>query len=124
MLTPSLICAVISTQLITLLRLLLEQWERSQVDALGLGVPVEFDFIRLLGLETVQSWLIRLDDQRLTVILNLLGNGLDGVAAPGTVFAVLDVRKAKLHTFKAPNPRLNVLLRGEAASFATIYSSL
>ncbi|HSN98769.1 MAG TPA: hypothetical protein VLS89_10810 [Candidatus Nanopelagicales bacterium] len=65
-----------------------------------------------------------LSAKRLTVILNLLTNGLADVAAPGTVFAVLDVRKAKLHTFKAGNPRLNVLLRGEAASFATIYSSL
>ena len=65
-----------------------------------------------------------LSAKRLTVILNLLTNGLDGVAAPDTVFAVLDVRKAKLNTFKAPNPRLNLLLRGEAASFATIYGSL
>ena len=65
-----------------------------------------------------------LSAKRLTVLLNLLTNGLDGVAPPGTVYAVLDVRKAKLHTFKAPNPRLNVLLRGEAASFATIYASL
>lgn len=72
MLIPSLICALISTQLITLLRLLLEQWQRSQVDALGLGVPVELDFIRLLGLETVQAWLIRLDDQQLTVILIII----------------------------------------------------
>ncbi len=65
-----------------------------------------------------------LSAKRLTVILNLLTSGLDGVAAPGTVYAVLDVRKAKLHTFKAPNPRLSLLLRGEAASFATIYASL
>jgi hypothetical protein len=69
LLVPSLICALVGTQLVAFLRLLLEQWQRSQVDALGMGVPVEFDFIQLLGLETVQSWLIRLDDQRLTVIL-------------------------------------------------------
>jgi hypothetical protein len=76
MLGPSLICALVGTQLIALLRLLLEQWQRSEVDALGLGVPVEFDFINLLGLETVQSLLIRLDDQRLTVILIIILGGM------------------------------------------------
>ncbi|AKT42143.1 hypothetical protein [Chondromyces crocatus] len=65
-----------------------------------------------------------LSAKRLTVMLNLLTNGMDGIAAPGTSFAVLDVRKAKLHAPKVPNPRLNTLLRGEAASFATIYASL
>lgn len=63
-----------------------------------------------------------LSAKRTAVILNLLSNGLEGVAAPGTVFAVLDVRQAKIHAFKGPNPRLSLLLRGEAASFATIYA--
>jgi len=87
MLTPSLICALISSQLITLLRLLLEQWQRSQVDALGLGVPVEFDFIRLLGLETVQAWLIRLDDQRLAVMFVIILGGVltGGIFSAGTI---------------------------------------
>jgi hypothetical protein len=65
-----------------------------------------------------------LSAKRTSVILNLLTNGLEGVAQPGTAFAVLDVRNAKLHGFKAPNPRISMLLRGEAASFATIYSAL
>jgi hypothetical protein len=65
-----------------------------------------------------------LSAKRMTVILNLLMNGLEGIAPPGTIFGVLDVRNARLHTFKAPNPRLNLLLRGEAASFATIYAAL
>jgi hypothetical protein len=35
------------------------------------------------------------------------------------------VPRAKLHTAKdAPNPRLEVLLRGEAAAFSTIYEAL
>jgi hypothetical protein len=63
-----------------------------------------------------------LSAKRTAVILNLLSNGLEGVAAPGTVFGVLDVRNAKIHPFKTPNPRLSLLLRGEAASFATIYA--
>ncbi|MCC6551546.1 MAG: hypothetical protein IT372_00815 [Polyangiaceae bacterium] len=65
-----------------------------------------------------------LSAKRTAVILNLLTNGLEGAAAPGTVFGVLDVRNARIHAFKAPSPRLSILLRGEAASFATIYSAL
>lgn len=65
-----------------------------------------------------------LSAKRNAVILNLLTSGLEGAVKPGTAFAVLDVRNAKLHGFKAPNPRLSLLLRGEAASFATIYASL
>lgn len=61
--------------------------------------------------------------KRTSVVLNLLAGGL-GDAAPGNTLALLDVRNAKLHTFKAPNPRLGVLLRGEAASFSTIYTAL
>jgi hypothetical protein len=65
----------------------------------------------------------QLSSKRISVILSLLMNGL-AEGAPGSVFAVLDVRNAKIHTFKIPNPRLNLLLRGEAASFATIYTAL
>jgi hypothetical protein len=64
-----------------------------------------------------------LSGKRISVVLNLLAGGL-AEASPGKVLAVLDVRNAKLHTFKAPNPRLGVLLRGEAASFSTIYTAL
>jgi hypothetical protein len=64
-----------------------------------------------------------LSTKRTSVVLNLLAGGL-GDSAPGNTLALLDVRNAKLHTFKAPNPRLGVLLRGEAASFSTIYTAL
>jgi hypothetical protein len=64
-----------------------------------------------------------LSTKRVSVIQSLLVNGLSATA-PGTAFGVLDVRNAKLHTFKVPNPRVNLLLRGEAASFATIYAAL
>jgi hypothetical protein len=38
-------------------------------------------------------------------------------------FAMLDVKNAHLHAMKSsPNPRLPLLLRGEAASFSTIYA--
>ncbi|MCC6557012.1 MAG: hypothetical protein IT372_29015 [Polyangiaceae bacterium] len=65
-----------------------------------------------------------LSAKRMSVILNLLHGGLGSSVAPGTVFGVLDVRKAKIHAFKVPNPRVSVLLRGEAASFATIHAAL
>ncbi|EYF06271.1 hypothetical protein [Chondromyces apiculatus] len=64
-----------------------------------------------------------LSAKRTTVVLNLLAGGL-AESNPGKVLALLDVRNAKLHTFKAPNPRLGVLLRGEAAAFSTIYAAL
>jgi hypothetical protein len=64
-----------------------------------------------------------LSSKRASVVLNLLLCGL-AERAPGSAFAVLDVRSAKLHSFKVPNPRLGLLLRAEAASFATIYTGL
>jgi hypothetical protein len=64
-----------------------------------------------------------LSSKRTSVVLNLLAGGL-GDSCPGNVLALLDVRNAKLHVFKALNPRINVLLRGEAASFSTIYTAL
>ncbi len=43
----------------------------------------------------------------------------------GTVFAMLDVKNARLHTLKsAPSPRLGLLIRGEAAAFSTIYAAV
>jgi hypothetical protein len=51
------------------------------VDLLGLGVPVELNFIALLGLLDVQTLLTNLDDQRLAValliiLINVIGGGL------------------------------------------------
>lgn len=62
--------------------------------------------------------------KRVSIVLNLLNAALRA-GNPGVSFAMLDVKNAKLHTLKAiPNPRLNVLLRGEAASFSTMYASV
>jgi hypothetical protein len=61
--------------------------------------------------------------KRASVVLDLLSKGL-GEGYPGHALAVLDVQRSKLHTFSAPNPRLDVLLRGEAAAFSTIYGAL
>ena len=65
-----------------------------------------------------------LSSKRVQVVLTLLTSSGLGTSVPGCVFAMLDVRKGRLHTLKAPNPRLNLLLRGEAASFSTIYAGL
>ena len=65
-----------------------------------------------------------LSAKRVQVVLNLLTSSGLGNAVPGCVFAMLDVRKARIHTLKSPNPRINLLLRGEAASFSTIYARL
>ncbi len=81
MLLPGMICAFTGVQIVSALRLLLDQWQSSQVDLLGLGAPVEFDFINLLGLETTQTLLARLDDQQmmvalLIILISILGGGL------------------------------------------------
>jgi hypothetical protein len=72
MVWPSLICALGSVQAIGGLRRLLERWQSSQVDAAGVGIPVEFDFVNLLGLETVQTLINRLDEQRTVVMLMII----------------------------------------------------
>jgi hypothetical protein len=65
-----------------------------------------------------------LAQKRVSVVVGLLGAAL-APTRPGTVFAMLDVKNAQLRTLaSAPNPRLGLLLRGEAASFSTIYASV
>ena len=65
-----------------------------------------------------------LAQKRVGVVLGLVTSAL-GPGRPGTVFGMLDVKNARLHTLKsAPNPRLGLLIRGEAASFSTIYASV
>jgi hypothetical protein len=86
MLIPGLLCAVAGVQIVSLLRLLLDQWQAAQADLLGLGVPVEFDFITLLGLETVQTAIARLDDQSLLLALLII---LVSVIAGGLVVALM-----------------------------------
>jgi hypothetical protein len=65
-----------------------------------------------------------LTHKRTGILLSLLQRGLAD-QCPDHVFAVLDVRTARLHTLStAPNPRLDVLLRGEAAAFSAMYGAL
>ena len=81
MLLPGLVCAAGSIQIVGALRTLLDKWQATQADLLGLGVPVDFDFITLLGLETAQALITRLDDQRyivalLIILVSVIGGGL------------------------------------------------
>jgi hypothetical protein len=65
-----------------------------------------------------------LAQKRVAVVLGLITSAL-GPGRSGTVFAMLDVKNARLHTLKsAPNPRLGLLIRGEAAAFSTIYAAV
>ena len=72
----------------------------------------------------VMQW----DGKSVTGTINPGPKGIDftgGTLNPDGWKFTLDVKNAKLHTPKAaPNPKLNVLLRGEAASFSTIYASV
>jgi hypothetical protein len=81
MLLPGLICAVAGVQVVTILRALLDNWHAVQTELLGLDVPVEFDLITLLGLETAQTLITRLDDQSLLlalliILISVIGGGL------------------------------------------------
>lgn len=81
MLLPGLVCAIGGTQLIAVLRTFLDETQTASVDPLGLGVPLEFDFIQLLNLGSAQSMLARLDDQSfivalLIILIMVLGGGL------------------------------------------------
>lgn len=69
---PGLLCAWSSTELLVILRDWLNTWQNtSQID-LGLTQIPGFDFINMLGLANIQSWLNRLSDQRLLVALFIL----------------------------------------------------
>lgn len=81
MFLPGLICAYVAVQLVAILRVFLDEWQTSATDPLGLGVPLEFDFIAILGLESIQTLLIRLDEQSfvlavLIVLSSVFGGGL------------------------------------------------
>lgn len=81
MILPGVICGLVIRQTVSALRRYLENWQTSAVDPLGLGVPVEFNFIDLLGLEATQTFLIGLDDQGpvlvlLIVLVSVIGGGL------------------------------------------------
>jgi len=65
-----------------------------------------------------------LSAKRVSITLNLMSQGNLARRVPGCALAVLDVRKARLHTLDTANPRLGLLLRGEAASFSTIYAAI
>ena len=65
-----------------------------------------------------------LAQKRVSTVVGLISSAL-GPGRPGTVFAMLDVKNGQLRTQKSTqNPRLGLLLRGEAASFSTIYASV
>lgn len=64
-----------------------------------------------------------LTPRRTALVLALLSRGICE-SNPEFVPAILDVRSAKLHTSATTSPRIDLLLRGEAASFATIYAAV
>jgi hypothetical protein len=76
---PGLLCSIAGAQMVGALRALLENWQKAVLD-LGL-VPVEFDFVTLLGLEAALATLTTLDNNRfllflLIILLYLIVGGL------------------------------------------------
>ena len=77
MILPGLLCAFAGVQVVGVLRIFFEEWQAQQLELMGL--PIQFDFIELLGLETTQRLLTQLDDQRLVVgLLMVLGSVIGG----------------------------------------------
>ena len=79
LLLPGLMCSLASVQVVGALRALLENWQQAAFD-LGL-IPVEFDFVSLLGLEAALTTLTTLDNNSfllvlLIVLLYLIAGGL------------------------------------------------
>jgi hypothetical protein len=60
----------------------------------------------------------RIASRRAAVMLGLLSAGL---ASAEHEIAVLDVQRGKLHTAATPDPRIDVLVRGEAAAFMSMF---
>lgn len=56
------------------------------------------------------------------LLVNQLLHGALAQTWPGTVFGVLDVRRARLHPFKA-RTEVGALLQAEAASFSTLFDA-
>jgi hypothetical protein len=67
---PGLLCSIASAQMVGALRTLLENWQKAVLD-LGL-VPVEFDFVTLLGLEAALAALTTLDDNSFLLVLLIM----------------------------------------------------
>ncbi len=63
-----------------------------------------------------------LSPQRIMVANQLLANALASTW-PGTVFAILDVRRARLFPYR-PKSEVGLLLKAEATSLATLYAGL
>jgi hypothetical protein len=57
------------------------------------------------------------------MVVNELLHGAFSATWPGTVCAVLDVRRARLYPYR-PKSEMGALLRAEAASFASLYAVL
>lgn len=75
---PSILCSVISTQAISIIRTRLDEREAAGPE---LPLGLELDWLDLLGLDTFQQFIIRLDDQSAQVALfiiiaTVLGGGL------------------------------------------------
>ncbi len=97
---------------------------------LSLG-PLEVDVNPELGLVIDgKKYLVKLyfrneplAPKRTALVLALLTRGICE-SHPDLLPAILDVRSAKLHTSAMTSPRIDLLLRGEAASFAAIYAAV
>ena len=65
-----------------------------------------------------------LAQKRVNLVVGILVSAL-GSTRSGAEFGVLDVPRGRLRRLKSgPNPKLGLLMRGEAAAFSTIYAAM
>ncbi len=62
----------------------------------------------------------RLAKRRAEPALTLMASALHDHGPAGMIFGVLDVPRGELHRMERSNPRIGLLLRGEAACFSTV----
>jgi hypothetical protein len=66
----------------------------------------------------------KLSKQGVSVIPHLMRVACGEASPDGCVMGVLDVRRSRLHTLSVRDPALDVLLRGEAAYWMTVWPSV
>jgi len=86
MILPGIICALIVVQGVSIVRSTLNGWATAELESLLGDIP--FDFIALLGLESLQQLIIQLDNQwyilMLLIMLSFTMGG--GIFIGGTVW--------------------------------------
>lgn len=97
------------------------------LNGLRISISPEIGFI-LNGIEYHVKLFLKsketLDRKHADIVTNLMEQGLRKKAGDNVVFAVMDVKRGKLYEYRGENPRIPILLAGEAAGFLNAWNAL